>query len=521
MTIDERAFFMKATMNVCRYLEIESAMASCLETIRQVMPAEGLYLQFYDKEFNAFRSVAKATAEGGEKIDKLVPISSEGKRTLQENTKLFGMSQLPDVLIYNNPEEDANCQPMLRFHGLDKQESSLLILTLGIEETIFGNIALHACGHDRYTKNHARLFALLKDPLTVAVSNARKHLEVTRLKDLLADDNRYLNREISRLSGDKIIGKEHGLKHVMNMVKHVAEHDSPVLILGETGVGKDAIANAIHSASSRSEGSLITVNCGAIPHSLLDSELFGHEKGAFTGALSQKRGRFERANGGTIFLDEIGELPAEAQVRLLRVLQNREIERVGGIKTIPVDIRIIAATNRNLEEMVRNGQFREDLWFRLNVFPIMIPPLRARKEDIPDLVDYFLHKKSRSLKLGKFPQLANGAIEQLTHYHWPGNIRELENVVERALILGKNSPVTFNNLGVSENNTTSMDYKEQEKLPTFHQVTEEYLKRILRITNGKINGTDGAASLTGLNPSTLRNKLIKLNIPFGHKKSRL
>ncbi|HTP05168.1 MAG TPA: sigma-54 dependent transcriptional regulator, partial [Nitrospirota bacterium] len=215
-----------------------------------------------------------------------------------------------------------------------------------------------------------------------------RHQEVSRLKDMLADDNRYLQRQLLSVSGSEIMGADFGLKAVMNMVRQVAPLDSPVLLMGETGTGKEVIATAIHRFSPRREGPFIRVNCGAIPDSLIDSELFGHEKGAFTGAISQKRGRFERAHKGTIFLDEIGELPPQAQVRLLNVLQDREIERVGGTESIPVDIRILSATNRNLQAMVASGQFREDLWFRLNVFPIMIPPLRQRKEDIPALVHH-------------------------------------------------------------------------------------------------------------------------------------
>jgi formate hydrogenlyase transcriptional activator len=322
------------------------------------------------------------------------------------------------------------------------------------------------------------------------------------------------------MSGDQIIGKEFGLKSVMDMVKHVAEHDSPVLLLGETGVGKDIVANAIHYSSSRSSGPFIVVNCGAIPGTLLDSELFGHEKGAFTGALAQKRGRFERAHQGTIFLDEIGELTPEAQVRLLRVLQNHEIERVGGSKTIQVDIRIIAATNRNLEQMVACKQFREDLWFRLNVFPIMIPPLRARRTDIPALVNHFLEKKTLSLKLRQIPELAVGSMNQLLDYHWPGNVRELENVVERALILNKTGPVDFDILGKKGQVGPVLEASQAEgKLPPYHQYSTDYLKNALAISGGKINGPEGAALLTGLNPSTLRNKLKKRGIPFGYKKT--
>lgn len=519
MKPDEKTFFIEATMNICRHLEIESAMAACLKTLQQVMPADGLYLQFLDKDFDALRVLAKATNDGGEKVDRLVPLSSEGEKSILMYSKMFGEPGVPDVLVYNRPETDAICQSMLKFHGVGEDKSSLLIMLLGLEDTMFGSITLHSFGHDCFTEEHCRLLSLLRDPFTIAVSNARKHLEVTQLRDLMADDNRYLHREMLRLSGDRIIGEEFGLKPVMDMVNHVAEYDSPVLVLGETGVGKDIIANAIHYTSSRSECPFITVNCGAIPATLLDSELFGHEKGAFTGALAQKRGRFERANQGTIFLDEIGELPPEAQVRLLRVLQNREIERVGGTKTIPVDIRIIAATNRNLEQMVRNRQFREDLWFRLNVFPIMIPPLRARKSDIPALIDYFMSKKSRSLKLKKKPELAEGAIDKLLEYPWPGNVRELENIVERALILNKTGPISFNGLGPVElSKPVPMVSNSEENLPTFNQLTEGYLIKALKTTNGKINGPGGAAELTELNPSTLRNKLTKLKIPYARKK---
>ena len=226
------------------------------------------------------------------------------------------------------------------------------------------------------------------------------------------------------------------------------------MLLGETGVGKEVVANAIHYTSSRRGGPFIKVNCGAIPDNLLDSELFGHERGAFTGAIAQKRGRFERADKGSIFLDEIGELPLQAQVRLLRVLQHKEIERVGGTKTIPVDVRIIAATHRNMEEMVRSGAFREDLWFRLDVFPITIPPLRRRKEDIPALVHHFIERKSKDLKIYPAPSVSAEEVERLKAYHWPGNIRELENLIERELIhkrgKGKSGRLTFEHFEMSK-----------------------------------------------------------------------
>jgi transcriptional regulator with GAF, ATPase, and Fis domain len=347
------------------------------------------------------------------------------------------------------------------------------------------------------------------------MANALRHREVLKLKDSIADDNKYLHSELRRLSGDEIVGANFGLKNVMYKVRQVAALDSPVLLLGETGVGKDVIANAIHYSSTRSDSPFVNVNCGAIPDTLIDSELFGHEKGAFTGALSQKRGRFERANNGTIFLDEIGELPLQAQTRLLKVLQSKEIERVGGVKTISLNIRIIAATNRNLEEMVNHNQFREDLWYRLNVFPIWIPPLRERKSDIPALVQHFINHKSRELKLPIVPTLTVGAIDPLMEYHWPGNVRELENVIERALILKPAGPLTFEHLNPGLAQRTTQINEKSKEMDNLDQVVSRHIRQVLSKTQGIVNGPEGAASLLGINPSTLRNRMKKLGIRYG------
>jgi transcriptional regulator with GAF, ATPase, and Fis domain len=349
------------------------------------------------------------------------------------------------------------------------------------------------------------------------MSNTLRHREIIKLKDLLTDDNRYLQSELQRLSGDEVIGANFGLKDVIHKVQQVASLDSPVLLLGETGTGKDVVANFIHYSSARSDGPFISVNCGAIPDTLIDSELFGHEKGAFTGALSQKRGRFERANKGTILLDEIGELPLQAQVRLLKVLQSKEIERVGGVKTIPLDIRIIAATNRHLEEMVNLHQFREDLWFRLNVFPIWIPPLRDRKEDIPALLQHFISLKARELKLPTIPTLSPGATDPLMEYHWPGNVRELENVIERAMILNPTGSLTFEHLNPEQKKKTLEMGVQSEEIDNLDEVISRHIRRVLSKTKGKVNGPDGAAAFLGINPSTLRNRMKKLGINYGRK----
>jgi transcriptional regulator with GAF, ATPase, and Fis domain len=253
----------------------------------------------------------------------------------------------------------------------------------------------------------------------------------------------------------------------------------------------------------------------------LDSELFGHEKGAFTGAISQKRGRFERSDRGTLFLDEVGELPPQAQIRMLRVLQYKELERVGGTNPIAVDIRLIAATNRNLEEMVKEKRFREDLWFRLNVFPISIPPLRDRREDIPALVHHFVERKSRELKIPGPPPLAQGVIDRLVAYSWPGNVRELENLVERALILSQGAPLTFDDLLRGEEKTVCAPpgAAEDESL-RLDAVIYSHVRRVLEMADGKVHGKGGAAELLGINPSTLRYRMNQLGIPYGRKSAR-
>jgi len=346
------------------------------------------------------------------------------------------------------------------------------------------------------------------------------------LKELLSEDNRFLHSELRQIAGEEIIGADFGLRGVMDMVRQVAPLSSPVMLLGKTGTGKEVIAGAIHNLSPRKDDPFIVVNCGAIPENLVDSELFGHEKGAFTGALSRKRGRFERANGGTIFLDEVGELQPEAQVRLLRVLQEKEIERVGGTEQIKVDIRVIAATHRDLEAMITEGKFRDDLYFRLNVFPIAIPPLRDRRGDIPSLVHYFIQKKSREMDLRGTPTLTPRALERLTGYFWPGNIRELENLVERSLILSRGEPLSFNDFQTPLKPKRSYEQGKETILHRDNQgrdslaldaILSLHIRRVLDMTSGRVGGKQGAAYLLNINPSTLRKKMRKLGIPFGRK----
>ncbi len=511
MRVDENDFFRKATMRICSSLEIEIAMQRLLEYLKDFMPVYGIFLHLYEADLGVMRTIAGATPSAGKKLDLVTPLPPEARKSLE--------NKFPTLSIVNRPELEPVSRTMLQFLG--KPDSSVLILLLEIESKKLGALSLVTEGKGRFSEEHARLFSLLNEPFAVALSNTLKHQEVLRLKDLLADDNRYLHRELLHLSGDEIIGAEFGLRGVMAMVRQVASLSSPVLLLGETGVGKELIANAIHYSSLRKDGPFVKVNCGAIPETLLDSELFGHEKGAFTGALSQKRGRFERADHGTIFLDEIGELPAQAQVRMLRVLQEKEIERVGGTTPISVDMRLIAATNRSLEEMVKAKQFREDLWFRLNVFPIRVPPLRERKEDIPALVHHFVQRKTRDLKLTFPPPLARGVVDQLVAYHWPGNVRELENVIDRALILSKGTPLTFGDwIGGKPEESSLTSGGTQEAPLKLDEVVSKHIRQVLEMTKGRVHGKGGAAEVLGINPSTLRNRMNQLGIPYGRRSTR-
>jgi transcriptional regulator with GAF, ATPase, and Fis domain len=512
--MDKNEFFRQVALCICSNLEIEEALYSCIQSLKKAMPLDRMFLQCYDYSFGAMRTIATATESECSKLDLLTPLSEDARPSV-------GLKNLPvnnGIFIFKDPEKYAISREMLNFHRVPC--TSLMVMLLKSKEQILGSLVLITEGNEKYNAEHTRLLSLIKDPFVIALSNTLKHREVLKLKDLLADDNRYLHGELRRLSGDEIVGAHFGLRDVMHKVQQVAKLDSPVLLLGETGVGKDVIANAIHYSSSRSDGPFVSVNCGAIPDTLIDSELFGHEKGAFTGALAQKRGRFERANKGTIFLDEIGELPLQAQVRLLKVLQSREIERVGGVKTILLDIRIIAATNRNLEEMVKTQQFREDLWFRLNVFPIWIPPLRERRSDIPALLQYFISLKSRDLKLSTIPTISPGAIDPLMEYNWPGNVRELQNVVERALILNPSGPLTFDHMNLPLQKESEGFHKLGADTDNLNEINTRHIRRVLSKTDGKIHGPGGAAELLGINANTLRNRMKKLGIEYGKRMNK-
>ena len=331
--------------------------------------------------------------------------------------------------------------------------------------------------------------------------------EVEQLKNRLQEENLYLQEEIRTEHNFKeIVGESEILKSVLRKIELVVSTDTTVLILGETGTGKELIARAVHNFSNRKDRPLVKVNCASLPANLIESELFGHEKGAFTGAVNQKVGRFELADGGTIFLDEIGDMPKELQVKLLRVLQEGEFERVGGHTTIKADVRVIAATNRDLEQAMKHSDFREDLFYRLNVYPVNCPPLRERKEDIGLLVRHFINKFE--VKMGKkIESIPPQVIINLEDYHWPGNVRELENIIERAMIVS-----TGTELELSEWLPKTDISLSSPEFTTLDEYEKKYILEVLNLTDWRVSGEQGAAKILGMNPTTLEARMKKLDI---------
>jgi formate hydrogenlyase transcriptional activator len=398
--------------------------------------------------------------------------------------------------------------PLLRENGVQ----SFCVVPLTTAQCRLGAMGFGSLQRRTYQEADLDFMLQVAKQIAVAVENALGYKQIAELKERLSKEKLYLEEEIrTEYNFEEIIGESPTLKKVLKQLEIVAPTDSTVLILGETGTGKELLARAIHNLSGRRERTFVKMNCAAIPTGLLESELFGHERGAFTGAIATKVGRFELADGGTLFLDEVGDIPLELQSKLLRVLQEQEFERLGSTKTLKMNVRVVAATNQDLADMVEKKEFRNDLYYRLNVFPLMTPPLRERREDIPVLVRYFAQKFARQLNRS-VERIPADTMDALTAYAWPGNIRELENLIERAVILssGLDLVVPLSELKASHtpNHTAQVS--------TLESAEREHIVRALNATNWVIGGPAGAAAKLGMKRTTLQSKMQKLGVtrPF-------
>ncbi len=509
-SVDKNTFFRNGVEAITSSLIIEDALTKCLRFMQTLMPMDIMSIHLWEGSLNSLRIAATTNGKIKMASSILIPIPKR-YRGIPE------WLQNENLKIYNNFREDPISvlvqEALVPIFG--PHEYSHMIMRVKIEEERICDVVALAKGPDRYTWEHAELFEMLHSTFGIAVSNALHHREIMQMKDRLMEDNRILKERLSNWSTTNIVGAHAGMQHVVRRIKQVGNTNAPVLILGETGTGKDVVASALQEQSSRRDRAFVRLNCGAIPESLLDTELFGHEKGAFTGAHITHIGRIERADGGTLFLDEVGELSQSAQAKLLRVLQNGEIERIGGSSTRHVDVRVIAATHCDLEAMVADGRFRADLYYRLSVFPIIIPPLRERLSDIQLLTDSLIKKCSTNMNIAP-PTLAPGAINVLLGYNWPGNVRELANVIERAMINNPEGPLTFPelNFGVQTNSDRTAPLPILDELVPLDEINRKYINYVLENVDGKIHGPGGAAEILEINPHTLRSRMDKLGISY-------
>lgn len=477
--------------------ELLAAISSCLRRVTR-----HLYSQIVLYDDQARQLVVRA-----------VDFPAGGKGLIHEGL-VVPLKHNPAGLAYSSaqPLLIANLE-MNRFPSdtteclLQEGVKSICLAPLVSHDRVLGVLSIGRSEEASFGKDDLEVLVAVANQVSIAIENALAFEQISELNQRLATENLYLDEEVRTNSGfENIIGESKGLKHVLKQVETAAPTGANILLLGETGTGKELIARAIHDRSPRAKAAFIKLNCSAIPTGLLESELFGHEKGAFTGALTQKIGRLEVAHRGTLFLDEVGDLPMELQPKLLRVLQDLEFERLGATKTLHVDVRLIAATNRNLEQMVADHEFREDLYYRLNVFPITVPPLRDRTEDIPVLISYFVEKYAREMKK-KITTVPRSAVQDLMRWRWPGNIRELQNFLHRAVILSEGPAL---NAPLAE--LTQSSKRGASQVTTLQDAEREHILHILRETRGLIATPQGAAAKLGLKRTTLHAKMRKLGI---------
>ncbi|MGC1463612.1 MAG: sigma 54-interacting transcriptional regulator [Terracidiphilus sp.] len=496
----EEAVMLQLSNALLANLDVGKLMAAISASIHEVIPHDTSALALYDPAMGDM--VVQFMGPYDSDVfpdDARVPIDGTVSGMVFRTGEPFLMERLLDCAFA--PETmhslarlgmNAGCWVPLKHQGT-------IIGSMGILSRLEGSIDPQA----------AEILVQIAGQVAMAVDNAMAFRRIAELRDKLHQEKQYLESEINLENRyDDIVGESKGLRQVLLEIETVAPTDATVLIQGESGTGKELLARAIHRLSTRSEHTFVKLNCAAIPAGLLESELFGHEKGAFTGAIARKIGRVELAHEGTLFLDEIGELPLDLQPKLLRALQEREIERLGGNRSIPINMRLIAATNRDLGNMVADKEFRSDLYYRLKVFPVFAPPLRERVSDIPILVRHFVATHSR--RMGKsIESIPDETMEALVRWRWPGNIRELENFLERAVILTRGSVLY---VPLAELQMEEDLQSEAQQNPTLHEAEREHILRVLRETKGQIGGDDGAAARLGLKRTTLNSKLKKLNI---------
>lgn len=496
----------------CRHIRITESLAAIAALLMRRMPLDGILVRRIDVARCCLETVAVAWADPGHWVE-------EGRTEIPQ-------AELQRLLAWCRDGEIHRCcrrtQPselsLLVPHGV---EGEVLAVGLSDQQGPIGVLLLIARPPRSFTSAHETFLAALREPFSVALENDQRVREMAALREAAEADRQSLLTKLGRQAlSDTIVGVDSGLRAVMDRVALVSRSDVPVLIFGETGTGKELIARAIHERSQRASGPFMRVNCGAIPPELIDSQLFGHERGSFTGASDTHRGWFERADRGTLFLDEIGELPSAAQVRLLRVLQDGTFERVGGQQPITVDVRIVAATHRDLSGMVREGKFREDLWYRLAVFPITLPPVRERPEDIPALARHFAQRAATRFGLPPLMPTPED-IRLLVAYPWPGNVRELGTVMDRAAILGNGRKLEVAKaLGVQAGppaptaNGVAPEPVQPERILPLDTAMKRHIESALRATKGRIEGPHGAAALLEINPHTLRARMRKLGLDW-------
>ncbi|MBZ5564613.1 MAG: sigma 54-interacting transcriptional regulator [Acidobacteriia bacterium] len=496
---DRLRLLLEVNNAVVSNLDLHQLMVAIAGCLRRVLHHDYTALSLYDPSASQLRLHALHFPRGKGLVQEEMLLPLEGTAAGEVFT-----SRQP-MLVGSVNMERFQADVARRF--VEEGIQSACIVPLITANQTLGTLSFGSLRERAFTQEDVDLLTQVASQIAIAVENALAYREIAELKNKLAEEKYYLEEEIrTEHNFEEVVGESSALKRVLSQVETVAPTDSTVLLLGETGTGKEVLARAIHNLSRRREHTFVKINCAAIPGGLLESELFGHEKGAFTGAIAQKIGRFELAHRGTLFLDEVGDIPLELQPKLLRVLQEKIFERLGGNREIQVDVRVVAATNQDLGQMVESRLFRSDLYYRLNVFPLRVPPLRERAEDVPLLVRYFVQKYARQMDK-RIETIPSEAMEALVRYHWPGNVRELENLIERAVILSRGSV-----LQVPLGELQARSESESEVVTTLEAAERDHILRALRGTNWVVGGPRGAATRLGMKRTTLQSRMRKLGI---------